>query len=317
MRHLRIKPTETDTIMHIYNRISGSSGDFPFGKSEKEQFLRRLRKLNQYYVIDLLASQVMGNHYHILVHIPAEKPSNEEAAARYLRFYDGKRKINPDSPECDLLAAKLRDVSEFVRELQQPFTRWFNRTRTVRRHGSLWGGRFKNTILENGLAVWDCWKYIEMNPVRAGMVADPADYRFCSFGQWSATGRNPYEQAIKKHIMPVFSGLLQINSLQELKIELQKEFANITAIESGKSPKKIETAIAKAAEKEPFTRRTDRRVRYWVDGLVIGSDIFVMNTVTKARGSMALAKRKLTHATDSPDTLPMLCSFKQLRKLVI
>ncbi len=54
-----MKPTETDTIMHIYNRISGSSCDFPFGNPEKEQFLRRLRKLNQYYVIDLLASQVM------------------------------------------------------------------------------------------------------------------------------------------------------------------------------------------------------------------------------------------------------------------
>ena len=50
MRHLRIKPTETDTIMHVYNRISGSSGYFPFGNPEKEQFLRRLRKLNEYYV---------------------------------------------------------------------------------------------------------------------------------------------------------------------------------------------------------------------------------------------------------------------------
>jgi len=273
--------------MHIYNRICGSSNEFPFGNPEKEQFLRRLRKLNEYYVIDVLASQVMGNHYHILIHIPVEKPSNEEASVRYLRFYEGKRKISPDSPECTLLAAKLRDVSEFVRELQQPFARWFNRTRPIRRHGSLWGGRFKNTILENGLAVWDCWKYIEMNPVRAGMADDPADYRFCSFGQWSATGRNPYEKAIRTHLMPVFSELLQINSLQELKIELQKEFANISATESGKSPEKVKIAIAVAAEKEPFTRRTDRRVRYWVDGLVIGSDIFVMNTVAKARGSMA------------------------------
>ena len=161
MRHLRIKPTETDTIMHVYNRISGTSGEFPFGNPEKEQFQRRLKQLNKFYVIDVLASQVMGNHYHILFHIPSEIPSNEEAAARYFRFYDGKRKIDPDSPECDLLAAKLRDVSEFIRELQQPFTRWFNRTRPVRRHGSLWGGRFKNTILENGLAVWDCWKYIK------------------------------------------------------------------------------------------------------------------------------------------------------------
>jgi len=316
MRHLRLKPTETDTIMHVYNRVSGASGEFPFGDPEKEQFLRRLKKLNEFYVIDVLASQIMGNHYHILVHIPSEAPSNEEASARYSRFYDGKRTLNPDSPECALLAARLRDISDFVRELQQPFTRWFNRTRPVRRHGSLWGGRFKNTILENGLAVWDCWKYIEMNPVRAGMVDNPADYRFCSFGQWSATGRNPYGKAIREHLMPVFAGLLHVKSLKELKIELQKEFAHITAIESEKSPEETETAIATAGEKEPFSRRTDRRVRYWVDGLVIGSDIFVLNTVAKARGSLALAKRKLTHATDSPGAMPLLCSFKQLRTLV-
>ena len=109
---------------------------------------------------------------------------------------------------------------------------------------------------------------------------------------------------------------IQVGGVQELKIELQKEFAHITAIESGKSPEKTVTAIATAAEKEPFSRRTDRRVRYWVDGLVIGSDIFVINTVAKARGSLALAKRKLTHATDSPDAMPLLCCFKQLRKLV-
>jgi REP element-mobilizing transposase RayT len=316
MRHLRIKPTETDTIMHVYNRIAGFSSDFPFGNAEKEQFLRRLNKLNEFYVIDVLATQVMGNHYHILIHIPAEIPSNEEAAARYFNFYDGKQQINPDSPDCTLLAAKLRDVSEFIRELQQPFTRWFNRTRKTRRHGALWGGRFKNTILENGLAVWDCWKYIEMNPVRAGMVDNPADYRFSSFGQWSATGKNPYEDAITEHLMPGFSDLLHVESLQELKIELKKEFARITETEAGKSPAEIETAIATAAEKELFTTKIDRRVRYWVDGLVIGSDIFILNTVSKARGSTALAKRRLTGAVDSPPSFPPLYSFKQLRILI-
>ena len=316
MRHLRIKPTDTDTIMHVYNRVAGASGEYPFGNAEKEQFLRRLKKLNAFYVIDVLATQVMGNHYHILIHIPSETPSNKEAAARYFNFYDGKKEINPDSQECTLLAAKLRDVSEFIRELQQPFTRWFNRTRTNRRHGALWGGRFKNTILENGLAVWDCWKYIEMNPVRAGIADTPADYRFSSFGQWSATGKNPYEEAISRHLMPVFVGLLYVKSLQELKIELQKEFARIKETEEGKSLEEIEMAIATATEKEPFTRRIDRHVRYWVDGLVIGSDIFVLDTVSKARGSMALAKRKLTVATDSPITLPQLYSFKQLRPLV-
>ena len=72
-------------------------------------------------------------------------------------------------------------------DLQQGFATWFNRTRPVRRRGALWGGRYKNTVLEAGLAVWNCWKYVKMNPVRAGIVANPADYRFCSFGEWSAT----------------------------------------------------------------------------------------------------------------------------------
>jgi hypothetical protein len=45
MRYLRIKPTESDTITHVYNQISGTSGEFTFGNSEKEQFLHELVKL--------------------------------------------------------------------------------------------------------------------------------------------------------------------------------------------------------------------------------------------------------------------------------
>jgi hypothetical protein len=70
------------------------------------------------------------------------------------------------------------------------------------------------------------------------------------------------------------------------------------------------------SEKELFTIRiagADAKV----DGLVVASDIFVTNTVAQARGSMALAKRKLTHATDSSDTQLMLCRFKRLQKLVL
>ena len=313
MRHLRMKPTGMNTIMHVYNRVAGTTGHFPFGKAEKEEFLRRVKELNAFYVIDILAVQVMGNHYHLLAHIPADPPSNEEAADRYCRYYQGKKMIDPDSPACAELAHRLRDISEFLRELQQPFTRWFNRTRSARRHGALWGGRFKNTILENGIAVWDCWKYIEMNPVRAHIVENPADYRFCSFGEWAATGRNPFSEAIEEHLMPVFCDLLQVDNMSGLQIELQKEFARIQATEARRDPAEVETAIATAAKREPFTRQIDRRVRYWVDGLVIGSDLFVINTVADARGHAALAKRKLTRVTGDGASL---YSFKQLRVLV-
>ena len=69
----------------------------------------------------------------------------------------GMKTLDPQSQRCAQLAVKLHDVSAFMQELEQPFTRWFNRTRPVRRRGHLWAERFKNTILENGLAVWDCW----------------------------------------------------------------------------------------------------------------------------------------------------------------
>jgi len=279
MRHPRLKPEGVDTFMHVYNRTVGSSSEFPFGDVEKEAFIRRLKALDRYYAIDVLAVQVMGNHTHAIIHIPAEPPDNEEAARRYALHHEGKKTINPDSAACTRLASQLRDVSQFMSDLQQPFTRWYNRTRPRRRRGHLWAGRFKNVVLEYGLAVWDCWKYIEMNPVRARIAATPADYRFCSFGEWAATGKNPFAGALEKHLMPVFSDLLQVDDLDGLDIELRKEFARMKGVDERKAPEEIGSAIAVAAEKQPFSTRADRRVRYWVDGLVIGSELFVRTTM--------------------------------------
>ena len=72
-----------------------------------------------------------------------------------------------------------------------------------------------------------------------------------------------------------------------------------------------------AAEKERFVTRLDARVRYWVDGLVIGSELFVRNTVSKYRTAVNVKKRRLVRAL-RPDRQPepALCCFKQLRVLV-
>ncbi len=40
MRQARIKPSEMDTFMHLYNRVVGHVGEFPFGPAEKEHFVR-------------------------------------------------------------------------------------------------------------------------------------------------------------------------------------------------------------------------------------------------------------------------------------
>ena len=74
---------------------------------------------------------------------------------------------------------RLFDLSAFMKELKQRFTGWFNRHHG--RVGTLWEGRFKSVLLESGEAVRMVAAYIDLNPVRAGLVDDPKDYRWCSY----------------------------------------------------------------------------------------------------------------------------------------
>ena len=49
--------------------------------------------------------------------------------------------------------------------------------------------------------LWSCLQYIEMNPVRAKICHDPADYKHSTFGRWSQTERHPYRPGFMKHIL--------------------------------------------------------------------------------------------------------------------
>jgi REP element-mobilizing transposase RayT len=76
---------------------------------------------------------------------------------------------------------RMHDLSEFMKSLLERFTKWFNRTHS--RSGTLWEDRFKSVIVESGAAARTMAAYIDLNPVRAGMVEDPADYRWSSYGE--------------------------------------------------------------------------------------------------------------------------------------
>lgn len=316
MRYARVKfELGQDGFMHVYNRTVGTTGEFPFGRREKEEFFRRLEALNEFYAVEVLSALVMGNHFHAILYVPADLPPDEEVVARYRRRYPKGRKLRAGSRRCRRLAMKLRDVSEFMAELQQPFTRWFNRTRPRRRRGHLWAGRFKNTLLEGGLAVWDCWKYIEMNPVRAHLATHPAEYRFGSYGRWSGTGTNPFAEALKVRVLPSLQGLLHVETLEDVRVELRKEFARMKATDERRTEEETCSAIAVAAEKESFTTRADRRVRYWVDGLIIGSESYIHRMMQQSRRRIVKERRRFTQATTTDGaSLPLYC-WKRLRVL--
>lgn len=66
-----------------------------------------------------------------------------------------------------------------MQTLGRSYVRYFNHT--YKRSGTLWEGRFKSCVVEAESYFLICQRYIELNPVRAGMVESPSDYAWSSF----------------------------------------------------------------------------------------------------------------------------------------
>jgi hypothetical protein len=75
----------------------------------------------------------------------------------------------------------MGDLSQYLKLLKQRFSIGFNRHH--RRYGTLWSERFKSVLLEPGTALKAVAAYIDLNCVRAGLVEDPKDYRFCGYAE--------------------------------------------------------------------------------------------------------------------------------------
>ena len=315
MRQARLKPDYRDTWHHCYNRVVGTREDLPFGEAEKEQFVRILRRVARFYAVRIVAYQVMSNHFHLLLQAPEAAPSAEETAQRFAVFHRGRRELIPGSLECEKWRDRLRDVSWCLRHLQHLYTAWYNRTRPVRRRGPLWAGRFKNTVLDSGSALWACWTYIERNPVRAGMVADPADYRFSSYGRWVQTDRHPFPEAFRLHLKPSLPASYPDGSDEAIRRALREEFARLAVEEAQATPAAVEAAIAEAGKEPPFTLSARRRVRHWVDGLVIGSELFVRETLRRVRTEAEVARHRLAAAAPTEPEAEPVCCWRRLRVL--
>jgi putative transposase len=80
-----------------------------------------------------------------------------------------------------LLITPQRDEgpARLMQSLGRRYVQYINRA--YRRSGSLWEGRYKSSVVQAESYLFACMRYIELNPVRAGMVSDPAHYRWSSY----------------------------------------------------------------------------------------------------------------------------------------
>jgi len=139
MRIARQRYDSDSCYYHVFNRVAGEPGWYPFGGAEREMMFRMLAQLSKLYALDIVSFVAMGNHFHAVVRAPGELPEVAEVDRRFKAYY-GNTRIAPDwRMEENYLryAHRMRDVSALMKDFQQQYTNWYNRSRPRGRRGRL------------------------------------------------------------------------------------------------------------------------------------------------------------------------------------
>lgn len=293
MRSPRIKPA-SPTVFHTLSRLVP---EVPFlDPVEKDYFRRRLRRLADFLDMTLLTHAVMGNHFHVLSRSPDRtRPLSDAALLKKLRRFYGPRSQEAQEfqralPSPGPLREKLRrrylarigDVSAFMKELKEGFTRWYNRRHG--RYGTLWSQRFKSpTIGQDFASVLTLGAYLDLNAVRAGLVDDPKDYRFCGYGE-AVAGVQEARAGLRAFLPP---GPWKVQ-LAEYRKYLYGTAGHPSQADQRALEPQVIARVLKAGGQLSVAQALRVRVRYFTDGAVIGTQEFVeayWRKYLKKRGS--------------------------------
>jgi REP element-mobilizing transposase RayT len=146
----------------------------PFTAADKDRLQSLIFRYSRIYFTEILGFCLMDNHFHILVRmLPHDHGDESSLRQRFRLAYGDKTRFSVEKiPD---LRKKWSSLSEFVKEIKQTFSRYYNKQNN--RKGYLWGDRFKSVIVQDGRTLLHCLAYIDLNPVRANMVQRPEDYK--------------------------------------------------------------------------------------------------------------------------------------------
>ena len=298
---------------HIMSRTAG--GERLLGDTEKEALRRLMWRLARFAGVEIHTYAIMDNHFHILARVPAHDPfvaqfvgpGGEARLLEHLRLLYSRRYIAALSAElADLRKRGMPEAAEaliagyllrmcnlpvFVKELKERFSRWYNKHHS--RRGTLWMERFKSVLVEDGEALRTMAAYIDLNPLRAGMVKDPKDYRWCGYGEAMGGGK-----AARLGLCQVTGhggrGAAAWDTPANAKGMSAAEVYRCGLFEDGKAREAkaakggfaTETAEAGKKRMGKLSRAAllRCRVRYFSDGLVLGTKSYVDGVFENHRG---------------------------------
>ncbi|MCB4203764.1 transposase [Deferribacterales bacterium Es71-Z0220] len=284
MRRLKIKGEEA--WYHLISRTVG--GEFYFNDVEKEKLVNIIKYFSKIYFVKVIGYCVMSNHFHLV--IKSELPSSytKQDILKRLNMLYPKRKDFSDE-EIKKHREKFSDISEYMKSIKLTFSRWFNKLHD--RKGYLWGDRFKSVLIESGEALVNTIAYIDLNPIRAKIVKRPEDYRWSSIGYRIQFGN--------KDKFLSFDGIFNYTE----KIEIRKYLSILYQIGMEERQGKGKILLNEKSKREyKVSSVLKNRIRYFSDGVVIGSKEFILNYYNIA-GKLIKKKERKAHKSSISENI--------------
>ena len=214
-RTSRIKKNTAGTAYyHIMSRTNDKRFLFEKGRI-KSSLIDALKRSAAFSGIKLKAYAAMDNHFHVVCKVVrTDEPISESELLRRVAILKGENAAEKlathwqelrsmgltamvDTAQ-DRLRGRMNDISEFIKTFKEVFNIRFKYEREYT--GSIWSGRFKSTLIEEGRYLGICCRYVYFNPVRAGVVKRASDYAWCwiSFSDKPFVGSVPEERVMKR-----------------------------------------------------------------------------------------------------------------------
>jgi len=153
-----------EAIYHIIQRGNNRQNIFREDEDFKK-FLTLMKECMNKYTSELYHYCLMSNHLHFLIRIYSRE-----------------------------------EVAKFMQALSQSYRFYYGKK--YRYTGYLYQGRFKSKLITNDEYLLECGRYIERNPIRAGIVKDPGSYQWSSYNYYADSYKS---DIIKKN--PLYAGL--------------------------------------------------------------------------------------------------------------
>ena len=293
MRHARVR-AEGVGCYHVVSRIVDRN--FRMDDKEKEIFRGMMRRAEAFCGVRVLTYAVLSNHFHLLVEVPERGEVDETELVRRMTVLYGRVHVaNVQKQWADWrrtgasclvddqqnkMAERMSDISAFVKTLKQRYSMSYNGRHG--RRGTLWEDRFKSVLVENSeSAKAAVAAYIDLNPVRAKIAADPKDYRWSGYGEATAGGKQAREglSAVHnsqsseqpgdwRHVAKRYRVLLYAAG------EEKRAACGGRIVRPGIPTGEVDRVTGNGG-KLTLPQALRCRVRYFTDGMAVGSKAFV------------------------------------------